>query len=107
MIDTPDVNSIRLKDRLLAEISELEASRMGRYVLLALKKNIGPVLSDASNLSDAIILATAAKILQRQMVDHICKFDGIVHDSSVTDSVPPALRQFVCMIEHGVEINLS
>lgn len=38
------------------------------------------------------------------MVDHICKFDGIVYDSSVTDSVPPALLQFVCMIEHEVDI---
>ncbi len=102
--DIPDVNSTRLKDRLLAEIPELEAYKKGRDVLLAFKRDIGPVLSDASNYSDAIILAKAANILRRQMVDHKCKFDGTFHDSCTTDSVPPVLLQFVCMIEHGADI---
>ena len=104
MTDIPDVNATRLKDMLVAEIPQMEAYTKGRDVLLAFKGDIGPVLSDASDYSDAIILAKAAKMLRRQMVDHKCKFDGTFHDSCTTDSVPAILLQFVCMIEHGADI---
>ena len=39
------VNKTRLKEKLLAEIPELEAHKSGREVLLPFKKDIGPVLS--------------------------------------------------------------
>ena len=78
----------------MAEIPELEAYKKGRYVLLAFKKDIGPVLSEASNYSDDIILGKTAKISQRQIVDHKSKFEGIFYESSVTDSVPPAVVTF-------------
>jgi len=35
---TPDVNSTRLKEKLLAEIPELESHKKGRDILLASKK---------------------------------------------------------------------
>ena len=104
MTDIPDVNATRLKDMLVAEIPQMEAYTKGRDVLLAFKGDICPVLADASDYSDAIILAKAAKMLRRQMVDHKCKFDGTFHDSCTTDSEPPILLQFVCMIEHGADI---
>ena len=102
--DIPDVNSTRLKEKLLAEIPALETYKDGRDVYLTFKKDVGPVMSEASTYSDAIILAKAAKILRRHMLDHKCKYEGNLHETSVYDSLPPALLQFVCMIEHGADI---
>lgn len=102
--DIPDVNSTRLKERLLSEIPELVAYKKGRDVLLAFEKDIGPVLSEASSYSDAIILSKAAKILRRHMVKHKCRFEGNLYKDSVHDSLPSALLQFVCMLEHGADI---
>ncbi|KAL0198142.1 hypothetical protein M9458_006682, partial [Cirrhinus mrigala] len=102
--DLPDVNATRLKERLLAEIPGLVAYKKGRDILLAFEKDVGPVLSEASSDADAIILAKAAQILRRHMVNHKSKFEGNLYESSVHDSFPPALLQFVCMIEHGADI---
>ncbi|RXN31429.1 hypothetical protein ROHU_004760 [Labeo rohita] len=102
--DLPDVNATRLKERLLAEIPGLVAYKKGRDILLAFEKDVGPVLSEASSDADAIILAKAAQILRRHMVNHKSKFEGKLYESSVHDSFPPALLQFVCMIEHGADI---
>ena len=99
---TPDVNSTRLKEKLLAEIPELESHKKGRGFLLAFKK--GAVLSQASNYSEAITLAKAAKILRGHMIDHKPTFAGTFHEGYVEYAIPSTLLQFVCMIEHGVDI---
>ena len=99
---TPDVNSTRLKEKLLAEIPELESHKKGRGFLLAFKK--GAALSQASNYSEAIILAKAAKILRGHMIDHKPTFAGTFHEGYVEYAIPSTLLQFVCMIEHGVDI---
>ena len=65
------MNSTRLKERLLSEIPGLVAYKKGRDVLIAFDKDIGPVLSEASFYTDAIILAKAAKILRMHMVVHV------------------------------------
>lgn len=104
MTDIPDVNSTRLKERLLSEIPGLVAHKKGRDVLLAFEKDVGPVLSEASSYSDAIILAKPAKILRKHMVEDKCKFQGNLSENSVYDSLPSALLQFVCIIEHGADI---
>ena len=44
-VDSPRVNSIRLKDKLLEEIPELEAHRSGRDALLAFQKDVGKALT--------------------------------------------------------------
>ena len=99
-----DIHSTRLKDKLLAEIPELEAHKSGRDIRLAFQKHVGFALSQASNYSEAIILEKAAKILRRHMIDHKFKFDGRFHEGCVEDAIPPSLLEFVCMIEHGVDI---
>jgi hypothetical protein len=76
---TPDVNSIRLKEKLLAEIPELESHKKGKDILLAFKKDIGAALSQASNYSEAIILAKTAKFLRGHMIDHKSAFAGTFH----------------------------
>ena len=89
--DIPDVNSTRLKEKLLAEIHELETYKGGRDVYLAFKKDVDPVMSEASTYSDAIILNKAIKILRRHMLDHNCKYEGTLHETSIYDSLSPAL----------------
>jgi hypothetical protein len=78
----------RLKEKLLAEISELEAHKSGREVLLAFKKDIGPVLSSASSYTDALLLGKAAKILWKDMINHKFTFDGHFNEATVDKAVP-------------------
>ena len=99
-----DVHSTRLKERILEEIPELEAHKSGRDILLAFAKDVGSVLSQATDYSEALILNKAAKILRRQMINQEFAFGGRFYDGCVEDSLPPALLEFICMIEHGVDI---
>ena len=95
-IEKPDVNSTRLKEKLLAEISELEAHKQVRDVILTFDEDIGLALSQASDYSDAIILAKATKILRRHMLDHMSKFDGTFHDGCIEERVNSIQSGSVC-----------
>ncbi|KAJ8046458.1 hypothetical protein HOLleu_05132 [Holothuria leucospilota] len=103
-VDAPDVNSTRLKDKLLAELPELQAHKQGRDVLLAFQEDIGVALSQSSDYSEAMILAKAAKILRRHMLDHKSTFDGTFHERCIEEAIPRSLLQFVGMVEHGADI---
>ena len=65
---------------------------------LSIKTVSGLALSQASDYSDAIILAKVAKILRRHMLDHTSKFDGTFHDGCIEEAIPSSLVQFVGMI---------
>ncbi|KAJ8372701.1 hypothetical protein AAFF_G00277700 [Aldrovandia affinis] len=109
-VDAPAVNSTRLKEKLLSEIPELEAHKQGRDVLLAFQKDVGFVLSEASDYySEAIILGKAANILRRHMLDHKSTFDGTFHELCIEQAIPLTLLQFVAMLvamlEHGADIS--
>ena len=56
------------------------------------------------NILKPSFFGKAAKILRRHMVDHEFKFDGQFHKGCVEDASPLSLLEFVCMIEHGVDI---
>lgn len=103
-VKSPDVNPTRLKQQLLSRIPELEAHRKGRDVLIAFKKDVSSVLSDASKYSEAIHLAKAADIIRKEMLAHKAKFSMNYQEGFGEEAVPPALLQFVCSIEHGVDI---
>ena len=101
---SPDVNSTRLKEKLLREMPELEAHQKGRNVLLAFHKDVVSTLSQACEYTEAIILAKTAKIIRRNMLDHKSEFDGQFHEGCVEEAILPTLLQFVSMIEHGADI---
>jgi len=104
-VDAPAVNSTRLKEKLLSEIPELEVHKQGRDVLLAFQKDVGFVLSEASDYySEAIILGKAANILRRHMLDHKSTFDGTFHEGCIEQAIPLTLLQFVAMLKHGADI---
>ena len=95
-VDLPNVHSTLL--------SELEAHKKGRDVLLAFKTDIASVLHEASQSSNAIHLSKAADILRKEMLQHKTKFSNELKDGFGEEAIPPALLQFVCSIEHGVDI---
>ena len=79
--------------------------KQGRDVLLAFQKDVGFVLSEASDYySEAIILGKAANILRRHMLDHKSTFDGTFHEGCIEQAIPLTLLQFVAMLEHGADI---
>ncbi len=78
--------------------------KRARCTVLAFKEDIGTVLSQASDYSDAIILSKAASILRNQILNHKSKFNGNFDEQCIDNSILPVLLQFVCMIEHGAGI---
>ena len=80
---------------------ELEVHRNGRHVILAICKGIGPVLSQASDYSEAIILSKAASILCNHMIDNKSKFNANIREGCIENSAAP---QCMCMIEQGDDI---
>ena len=99
-VQVPEVNSTRLKDKLLKELPELEAHKKGRNVLLAFQDDMDFALSASCDYSNAIILAKAAKMLRHHMLGHTSTF----HATFNMDSSEDALLQFVGMVEHGADI---
>jgi hypothetical protein len=93
-VEKPDVNSTRLKENPLAEIPGLEARKQGRDVILAFQKDIQLILSEASDYSDAIALAKAAKVLRKHMLQHKSAFDETFYEGCVEDAVPPTVVFF-------------
>ena len=87
-VHSPTVNSTRLKEKLLAEIPELTAHKQGRDVLLAFQKDVGLALSQASEDSEALIMAKAAKILRRHILDHQSRFDETFHEGCIKEAIP-------------------
>ena len=103
-IDSPTVNSTRLKDSLLAEIPELETYRKGRDVFLAFNKDLGTALSQSSEYSEVVLIAKAAKILRKIILNHHSSFDGTFPEGSIQNATPTLLLQFIGMVEHGGDI---
>lgn len=87
-IVSPTVNATRWKEKLLAEIPELEAHKKGKGVLLALQRDVAQALSQASDYSDALVIAKAAKILRRKILEYQSKFDGTFGEGCIKDAIP-------------------
>lgn len=103
-IVSPTVNATRLKEKLLEEIPELEAHKKGKSVLLAFQRDVARALSQATNYSDALVIAKAAKILRKKILEHQSKFDGTFGEGCIKYAIPPSLLQFISTVEHGADI---
>ncbi len=89
--DASNINSIRLKEKILKELPELEAQKKGRNVLLAFQDDVGLALSESCAYCDAIILSKAAKVLRCHMLDHKILADGIlVYNMDSTEYYAPS-----------------
>lgn len=73
------MHSTRLKDRILATFPELQAFKDGRDILLSSNEDVGTALRQACENdvdNDAYILAQAARIVRREIMNITTKFDG-------------------------------
>ncbi|XP_064078470.1 uncharacterized protein LOC135195894 [Macrobrachium nipponense] len=95
-----EFNTTRVAE-LLAEIPELEAHKKGRSVLLALQKDVALALSRAYEYSDTLVIAKAAKILRKHILDHRYRLDGIFGEGCISDAIPQSLLQFTSIVKQS------
>ena len=100
------VHTTRLKQRLLAQFTDMQAQKQGRDILLAFEEDIGTALAKACEFdsdNEAIHLARAATIVRSQMFGKAKPFNGFPSGCR-KDSVPSLLLALVNMILEGPSI---
>lgn len=103
-VDASFVHRTRLKEQILARIPELEDFKKGREIWFAYKRKMGEAFATACDYNDALIVAKAAKILRKQMLEHEVEFDGTLTADIRRESVPPSLLEFVSVLQNGCDI---
>ena len=101
--ESSKVNSTRLKSRILEAFPDLTAHNQGRDVLFVLSHEIGSALLDATKNrdSEALILARAAMIIRREILQVSNTFNGEFAEYCQKDSVPRSLPTLLDMIMKG------
>ena len=100
------MNATRLKEKLLAQIPDLEAHRHKYEVILSFKTDIGDILMEATRKdhdSDAVSLMWAAAIIRKYIFQVQHKFKGSLLDEQY-DTNPTSLLALVQMILGGTYI---
>ncbi|KAL7407599.1 hypothetical protein ABVT39_010851 [Epinephelus coioides] len=100
------LNTTRLKERLLAQIPDLQAQTRGRDVFLAFSDDIGAALTKACEWdsdNDAVCLAHAADIVRRHLFIELKPLTGF-QETCQRDSVPNALLSLVNMVLEGPSV---
>ena len=100
------VHTTRLKQRLLAHFTDMQAQKKGREVLLAFEEDIGTALAKVCEFdsdNDAIHLARAAKIVRNHMFGEAKSFTGFTLGCQ-KESVSSLLLALVNMILEGPSI---
>ena len=101
------IHTTRLKDRILANIPDIQAHKHGRDVLLAFNEDIGTVLNNAYGRDfddEGMILSQAARIVRRSMSETKYSFNGTFGKDCQSQSVPGLLLSLVKMILSGSSI---
>ena len=102
------VNATRLKERILEAFPSLTAHSEGREVHLALKDEIGVMLTRAKKMDlDATSLARAAHIVRREILNVKNTFNGSFPPDCQTNSVPASLLTLLGMIVKGPTTNVD
>ena len=84
------MNSINLKDRILAYFPDLQAHKEGRDIFLVFNKDVGPAIRKACEHdadTDAIHLARAANIVRREIFNKESSFTGTYDSQCQASSV--------------------
>ena len=104
---TGPIHTTRLKDRILANIPDMQVHKHGRDVLLAFNEDIGTVLNNAYGRDfddEGMILSQAARIVRRSMSETKYSFNGTFGKDCQSQSVPGLLLSLVKMILSGSSI---
>lgn len=91
----------------MAALPDLQAHKQGRDVLLVFKEDVGEVLKQATSCNyddEGIILAKAAKIVRRDMLNTKYRFTGTFNERCQQESVAQTLLSLVRMILGGPSI---
>ena len=103
-IDDPEINSTRLKEKILHFIPTLEAFHKGRDILFCCKSDVGPLISKGVDYDEAIILSKASKILRKHMLVNKSTFKGNLDSDYNNESIPIQLINFVTNLCRGIDI---
>ena len=102
-----NINTTRLKERLLAAIPDLTAHTQGKHILLVFNDTIGDAIRKACEQdydSEALQLARAARIVRRDMFSLQQSFKGTFEIDCQKKSVPASVLALVSMIIEGPSI---
>ena len=100
------IDSTHIKDKLLAQLPQLEVHTCNREVVLSFKEDIGEALLHACKQSsddDAVTLMRAAQIVHKNILQRQYRFDGSLVDESYNNA-PPSLTALMQMILAGTNI---
>lgn len=101
------VNTTRLKEKLLGLIPNLRTQTQGRDVILMFDSDIGEAIKLAwtnNHDDDAMQLASAARILRKDIFSEEYTFEGSMEQGCEIDAVPESLLAFLRMILYGPNI---
>ena len=105
---TSRMHSTRLKERILANIPDMQAHKQGRDVYLVFTDDVGLALKkalDSDYDEEAIVLAKAAEIVRRDILKHDkSDFEGKFTTNCQQQSVLQSLMSLVGMIMTGPNI---
>lgn len=99
-----NVNSTRLKERLLASVQGLGSYTHGKHVYFAFNKEVGAAIQKAYDVdydSEALHMAKAAKCVHRDVMKMKQSFNGSFKYGCQKESVPASLLALVEMLLEG------
>ncbi|XP_066978932.1 uncharacterized protein [Macrobrachium rosenbergii] len=85
-------------------VAQLEDAEKGREIWLAYEGKVGEALPMACDYNEALIVAKAAKILKRQVLEHETEFDETLIVDIRGESEPPSLLEFVSALQNSGDI---
>ena len=93
-METQEIHSTRLKEKLIEAIPGLTAHTKGREVLLAFDEDMGMLISDVSsgdNDANAMCLERAASIVRKDMFSESYIANGTFSQNGKKESIPQSL----------------
>ena len=101
------VDLSRLYSTRIEELGVLKTAKEGHDILFVFQEDIGQAFRKAceKGYDDvAMHLATAAKIMRKEMLEMQATFMGSMYKNYQQQSVPPSMLEFVAMIHEGASI---
>ena len=102
--DAGQVNTTRLKDRILSTLPQISVHSQGRDILLVLDQDVGDAIKLANELdinAEAVDLARAARIVCKDILKHDQSFKGTFGSECQDNSIPQSLKALVTFILKG------
>ena len=107
--NSSDIHSTKLKDKILANVPDLQAHKEGRVNLLVFNEDIGPALRKVCVKDDLdsnfIQTHNTAKLIRKDILNMTTNFSGSFSPDCQESAVPQSLLTLVNMLLYGSELN--